>query len=615
MDLLDALWDEPFFEGSPTSEEVPGRMPVAIGGHAYRLELSQYKRRTLPIRRDDVDQGNEPGEQSLSTAGLWRRTQQDWRDGAGQQYLDDPDSMRTRFRASKGLDPWERREVCLLPDTELKNSSSDTNLVLLVAGDYCYKVEGQTLAFTADMTPASPSFTAVTLTGIAANITSATSDGQNVFVANGTSIWKATNGGAGAFAAFGTYAADLVGYANGRLLAANEAELVDVAAAGTTTVVHTHTNPTFDWTVVCAAPNGIYVGGSAGSTSEIYFLGVDPTDGSLNVPFVVGLLPEGEVLRAMVHYGGFLFIGTTRGVRMAQIREDGGLAIGSVIEVGEVLGLEPQEEFVWFTWTNYDSVSSGLGRLNPTRFTSPLVPAYASDLMATAQGASQSVVTFEDRRYFAISASGFWGQTANLVASGTLYTGWITYGIPDRKVGAALDMQFEALAGSLAPLIVVDDLEDGTTLSLTAFDTPGATNLASPYDLSTLGGERFELQLTFTRDAVATTGPCLRRWTSRFLAAPFRADEIIAPIIMRSMVTTMVGEGDPYPYNTLAEYQYLKRLENDGAIVAYQEGTSTYRVVIDGIEIQPEKWVDASRGYAFFETLMFVRMVTIEPVM
>lgn len=118
-----------------TSADVPARLPCAIDGHAYLCE-ADYERTTVDVIRQQSDASSEPGEQSLSPYGLWRRSQESWHRGAGQEFLDGKDEKAAdphRFRSSKGIDPWTRGQVSLLHPTVNVWRTASTNLHLAVA--------------------------------------------------------------------------------------------------------------------------------------------------------------------------------------------------------------------------------------------------------------------------------------------------------------------------------------------------------------------------------------------------------------------------------------------------------------------------------------------------
>lgn len=117
-----------------TSSEVPGRLPVSVNGHNFLADPPL--RRTIPVAREQADTSTEAGEQSLNRGSLWRRSQESWHHGAGQDFLDgrqgDEPTDPHRFRSSKGLDIWTKGQVSLLHPTLKVYSTTGTNLYLAV---------------------------------------------------------------------------------------------------------------------------------------------------------------------------------------------------------------------------------------------------------------------------------------------------------------------------------------------------------------------------------------------------------------------------------------------------------------------------------------------------
>ena len=147
------------------SSGVPGLFDVAINGRGYMVDFESrqpYTFQPLPLLRAQSDAGATPGANSINPEGLWRRAWEEWHLGAGQADLDRETSVSQQYRTSKGVDPWERWELSLLPDTTESLDSSETNLRVLSAGDRLYVADGQTARFTADPFASAPSYTAVT---------------------------------------------------------------------------------------------------------------------------------------------------------------------------------------------------------------------------------------------------------------------------------------------------------------------------------------------------------------------------------------------------------------------------------------------------------------------
>lgn len=88
-------WGSPFYSGGGTSSLVPSRFHVAIAGRPYMLDTQggpPWVNDDIPVQRAQADTDADPGEGTLSTEGLWRRTRQSWHLGAGQEYCLAPDT-------------------------------------------------------------------------------------------------------------------------------------------------------------------------------------------------------------------------------------------------------------------------------------------------------------------------------------------------------------------------------------------------------------------------------------------------------------------------------------------------------------------------------------------
>jgi hypothetical protein len=90
---------------------------VAIGGLPFFMaptDTQPYQRETAPYRKDQFDNGKEPGEQSLT--GWWIRSQSSFHAGSGINFSD-PSSGETtpyRFTDSQGVNVWTKGQVSLL---------------------------------------------------------------------------------------------------------------------------------------------------------------------------------------------------------------------------------------------------------------------------------------------------------------------------------------------------------------------------------------------------------------------------------------------------------------------------------------------------------------------
>ena len=94
---------------------------VAIGGLPFFLaptDQQPYQRETAPYRKDQFDNGSEPGEQSLT--GWWIRSQSSFHAGKGINFYDPSagETTKYRFNDSQGVDVWTKGQVTLLKDVD-----------------------------------------------------------------------------------------------------------------------------------------------------------------------------------------------------------------------------------------------------------------------------------------------------------------------------------------------------------------------------------------------------------------------------------------------------------------------------------------------------------------
>jgi hypothetical protein len=103
---------------------------VAVGGIPFIYAISDarpYIRQTAPYRKDQFDNGTEPGEQSLT--GWWIRSQMSFHSGAGIKFYDPAttdENGHYRFADSKGVDVWTKGEAKLLKNVTTSHITTGT---------------------------------------------------------------------------------------------------------------------------------------------------------------------------------------------------------------------------------------------------------------------------------------------------------------------------------------------------------------------------------------------------------------------------------------------------------------------------------------------------------
>lgn len=594
-----SLWAtmaQPWFNGSGTSSDVPGLFPCALNGRPYMVDVSgalegygkyRLRREPLPVLRQQSDTSNQPGEHSVAVEQYWRRSMESWHHGAGQSVFDRDTSSPYRFRASKGVDCWTPWQLTLLHGTTQALASASSTVQAVTAGGYVYVADGTTVRRSADLS------TWTALTGAPASAaTSLCTDGLNVYVAFGANgIWKTSTAGT-VLTSYVTGSVSLVGFVNNRLIADDGAgKLYNVTAGGAITaaaLLLDRSQSGWTWSAIGAGQSVLYAAGYSGDKSAIYKTSI-PADGTaLAVPVVAATLPDGELVTAVDFYVGFVLVGTSKGVRLGQPDGAGFLTLGALIPTASAVRcFEGQDRFVWFGWTNYDTVSTGLGRFDPQTFPdpnrAPLAPAYASDLMVTGQGAVLSACTFGALRVFTVAGKGVYVEAATPLTTGTVSTGRITYGLGDDKVAVAADVRYLPMptGGDLAVQVSTNS---GALVDVGTMTAAGGSPVEVVLAMNEARGETFELALQL----IATTAaPVVTRLSLRVRITPKqRPCSWTVPIILAREVSP--APGVPRTFDVLAELSAINDLFASGQVVRWQFGTRTYQVTVNNFTELPE---------------------------
>lgn len=579
--------------------------PVSLGGREYLIDLSQgnFVERTIPLLRNQADTATEQvqSEASLNPEDLVRRSVETCHLGAGQNYRDRIGSVPERFRTSDGVDVWTQWQLSLLPETKsIRTLTTDVFDGVLSVGSYLYVADGNNLYFSNSALTGAVSWTTVTGAPGGA-ISSICTDGNVVYASFGASGIYRTTAGAASMASILTGTTGKVMFLKDRLFCFNgggvlynPTDLVAPAAALPTALYDKGSN--WAWLTGCAGNNHVYFAGSYASSdhSIIFKTAVKPDGTAMDTPTVAATLPDGERLVGMTGYLGFIVLGVevattvVGAIRLAQIQSDGNLVLGPRIPTSFVYvwAFEPQDRFVYCTWTEY-STQSGIGRIDLSRFTEPLTPAYAKDIQydGASLGYVTGITTHQAKQVFRI-ADDFLACTdsANLKPYGDIYFGKVGYGLLDSKVAMYVDVDMVS-PGTVTVYVSVDGgarTQYGVALSA-----------SGTIDLSALSGKEFEVSLRLTRSSGApSTGPTVRRVTIRSFINAARTREFLIPVIVRPRIKTMLGQ-DVEITDTRAEIDAINAMV--GTVVVWKYGTKTEYVQVRDYQWVPE-YFDTESG-------------------
>tara|TARA_R110002020_G_scaffold39307_3_gene117062 strand:- start:1491 stop:3425 length:1935 start_codon:yes stop_codon:yes gene_type:complete len=632
-------------------------LPIRLGNRKYNIDLSRLARATVDPIRQGFDTQGTPGEQTLNQAGVWKRTRSDWELGAGQREADMLESKQRKFNASTGINVWTKGELTLLKTTASAKTSTNTNLYMATASvgatNYVYMANGSDVEYS---TNAGTSWTTISNPAAGA-VLGLASDGTNIYVAGtsgevqkiaGTTVGSGTGN---VWTMGGMAAGDGVWVANGYLIASDGPRLTVLPSDADEAVGNDITSATFSqvdaWSSVIGTPTGIYAAGNRGNRGRIYHIGINDSTGSLRAPVIAAELPQGETINALSEYSGLLCIGTSKGIRLAQMalatgNTFGGSATG-FIQYGPRIDIDngiqvfdAQGEFIWFGWENYDSpfdttTRSGLGRLSLKEFVSPLVPAYASDLMVGSKTAAvQGVVLSGTTRLFSISGAGAYKENAtDYETTGSIDEGRFRWGTTELKAGVSVDMRHSELTTGESIRITIQDDTGGnyyTDSDLVGSYTPGikAVQVSSQKDptdygltaadlqyvstVSSVTGEYITPTIKLTRGSASNT-PILYRWTVRAVPMPFVAEVIQLPIILTTQ--TQHDNRDVYQ-NTYDDYKYVRSLLEDRSLVTFEMGSESRIIHVAGLSYEAGGVVKWVHDNTWVEGVLTVTVITVQ---
>lgn len=577
----------PYFSGTATSSLVPNVFPVAIDGRPYMVDQKsgKFQRGYEQRVRDSQDISTAPGEAAINPGGLWRRGQDSWHYGAGQEYADTAESKDFMFYKSKGVNPWTKGQLSLHNATLLSKSSSATTCNLVVQDGRLYASLNGDVFYSTD--PYSTSATWTACTGEPGGTCAAmATDGYKIYFAfpsDGIRVIEPNTSVSAISTSKFVNSTDsyyMLGFAKNFMFGSHDHILNTISAGGSKSAKITPDDDTFRWVGVATGQNAVYAAGYSGKKSLIHKITIK-TDGTLDAGVVALELPTGEVVSAISGYLGFILIGTNKGVRYCSTDTQSNLVAGPIIPTsGPVYKFTSDDRFSWFTWSNYDGTSGGLGRLDLSVFTATNLPAFATDLMYTSTADIKNVVTFADsagvtRRVFCVSGVGIVAEdSANLVTSAEIETGIWRWGIPDRKFVAKVDTRAHPLAGTITPWLKIDEAD---YIELGTWD--GQNDTENSVDGSDAKAIEAGLKFVLTR-ASATSGPVMTRWMARAYVAPYRSQFFVIPILLHRSVTVKNKE---YFYDVEEQQTFFDGLIESPRIITLQIGPFTHTVIVDDI--------------------------------
>lgn len=624
---------------------------VAIGGLPFIYAINDarpYIRQTAPFRKDQFDNGTEPGEQSLT--GWWIRSQASFHSGDGINFYDPAttdENGHYRFADSKGVNIWTKGQATLLKSCTAGHVTTGAIASNGVVNQHMRSIKWSTFTgallhdeYDVDKIkvtdPSNPVHFIDYNAGVGVYPVYAICD-------DGTNAYWVTNRTSGATTKFTAYGKPLTGdssntsdefkvfdnsqivshaivdYVQQRLIICADNKIYESAPIASSTPNLLYTNPAtgFVYTSITASGTAIYVSGYNGPQSNIIKFtltnaGALPT---LTSAIIAAELPVGEIVHKIYYYLGYMMLGTNKGIRVAVVSDqDGSISYGPLIveTTQPCYDFAARDKYVWCA-TSVEG-APGLIRIDLGNELESLRFAYANDIyydgtsghVTTAVCFNGNVdTTAADRLMFstayASSANGavYVEDASILMTSGYITTGKIRYGTLEPKNFKRLRGRGDFTYGSLT-LYTLDN--SGNLYDHISYDaTIGSPEVATNQPESAQESVAYKFQLYRDADD-STKGPIFKGYQAKSTIATPRQRVVQFPIYCFDVETDRYNTVTGYQGKAFERIQKLEQIEQAGDVLTWQDLSTgeSRQVIIEQIAFTrmtpPDKRFDGFGG-------------------
>ena len=610
---------------------------VALGGIPFIYAISDarpYIRQTAPYRKDQFDNGIEPGEQSLT--GWWIRSQMSFHSGSGIKFYDPAttdENGHYRFTDSKGVNVWTKGQVTLLKDVttshiitgtiasngrtkqEVRSIKWNGTEGILLKDDYDVDkiaVDGTVTHFIDYNSGTDAPVYAICDDGTTAYWITNTATKKTVYKKALTGTTSTAN--TTMFDEIGTISNAVMDYVKERIIlcADNKVYEFSGSASAMPTAVYTHPATTHVYTSVTASGPAIYIAGYNGikSTIQKFTLSSTGTMPTLTSAVVAAELPVGEIVHKIYYYLGYMMIGTNKGIRAAVVSDqDGSINYGPlIVETSQpCYDFAARDHYVWCaTGVNGEP---GVIRIDLSNEVETLRFAYANDIYyagvsghqttgcAFADGTSRLMFTTA----YANSENGYVHieEADNLTATGYITTGFIRYGTLEPKNFKRLLGRGSFTYGSMTMETVDQNGTEYDHITYSSSVPPVEVTTSSPETAQEYVAYKFALN----RDSSdITKGPTFKGYQAKATIATPRQRVMKFPVYCFDVETDRYNVQIGYEGRAMARILALENVEESGDVINWQDITSgeSRQVVIEQINFTrmtpPDKKFDGFGG-------------------
>ena len=586
---------------------------VAVGGLPFIYAINDsrpYIRQTAPFRKDQFDNGAEPGEQSLT--GWWIRSQMSFHSGSGIKFYDPAttdENGHYRFSDSKGVNVWTKGQATLLKNVTSGHVTTGPIATNGVVQQHLRSIKWGTFTgallhdeYDVDKIkvtdPSNPIHFIDYNSGTDSPVYAICDDGTFAYWITNTSTKKtiykkaltltSSDADTKMFDEIGTISNASMEYVKDRIVLCADNKVYEFSTSATAmpTVLYTHPTSTHVYTSTTASGPAIYIAGYNGSQSTIQKFtlssaGVMPT---LTSAVVAAELPVGEIVHKIYYYLGYMMIGTNRGIRVAAVSDqDGSVNYGPLIveTTQPCYDFAARDHYVWCA----TSVAGepGVIRIDLSNELETLRFAWANDIYYSGTtGHVTTAVCFDgntepttaDRLMFATAyasaANGavYVEDASTLNTSGYITTGNIRYGTLEPKNFKRLLGRGDFTYGSMT-LETVD--KDGIEYDHISYDSsirPVEVGTSSPSTAQEYVAYKFILY----RDATDTTkGPTFKGYQAKATIATPRQRVMRFPVYCFDIETDKYNTVIGYEGRAFDRIQGLEQIEENGDVLTWQD--------------------------------------------
>jgi hypothetical protein len=347
------------------------------------------------------------------------------------------------------------------------------------------------------------------------------------------------------------------------------------------TPVYTHQDDDHIFTSVTSSGAAIYISGYSGIQSNIYKFtlstaGAMPT---LTSAITAAELPVGEIVFKIAYYLGNMAIGTSQGMRMADVNSlDGSITYGALIFESEqpVYDFGFRDRYIWAA-SGVDG-QVGVTRVDMGQPLGNLLFPYAWDLydpadVLTHYTTACAFLGDTNRLAFCNAGNGTDGDiyiesASTLLAQGTIRTGYVRYNTLELKIFKLMQARVDTTNGGL----LIDSIDYADNFYRIGTFSQESTVPEININYPQASQEYLGFQFTLTRSSTDTSkGPLFTGYQIKSLPAIPRQRLIQYPLSCFDHESDHFGVEVGYEGSAYARMSQLESIENVGDTIRVED--------------------------------------------